>query len=234
MGDRRQAQPATSGFRSLVSLALLWLLAYGLIVGLTSQNAVPYEQLLLDPSSSNGLPWYTGLVSNLGILGWTTATVTAAGGAWLSSLGNRVGPGRLLRGGALLSMLLMLDDLFQLHIVVSNAVGVGKTVAYVIYVVLAGWWVLENQRELRRTRWPLAMAAGMTFAASIGVDRLGDGAGIGLVAEDGFKFLGILAWALYFTWTAGEVARSVVAAAARERHDAPASANAANEQRSDS
>jgi hypothetical protein len=192
-------------------LAALWLAAAALLAAVVSQRAVPYEDLLLDPAHVGGRPWYTGLVSNLGVLGWTTATVAAAGGGWLGRIAGRAGAAEMLRGGALLSGLLLLDDLFQLHIIVPPMVGMPQGVFSAGYVGLAGWWIIETRRELSRTRWPLLVAALGALGLSVVSDRLGSGRGAALVLEDSAKFLGILAWALFFVLTARDITGSVLA-----------------------
>ncbi len=192
-------------------LAIVWLLALALLLPLVTQNVIPYEQLLLDPSHANNLPWYTGLVSNLGILAWTTATVAALGGAWVSHMGGRSRASSMMRGGATLSLLLLLDDLFQFHVVIPNSLGFPKVFFYVGYLVLTWWWVASERHELRRTNTHMLLAAGGAFAASILIDQVGIGSkDTGLILEDAAKFLGVLAWALYFVLTSRDITNSVV------------------------
>ncbi len=189
----------------------MWLGALIMLLGLVTQNTIPYRDLLLDPSYASGTPWYTGLVSNLGILAWTTATVAAASGAWVAWLGGRAGAATMLRGGAILSTLLLLDDLFQFHSVIPNRVGLPKASFYVMYLGLTWWWIVSERVELRRTNNKMLIAAGGAFAASIAVDQIGVGSkDISLVLEDAAKFLGVLAWAMYFVVTARDITRSIV------------------------
>lgn len=189
----------------------MWLVALGFLVALVSQDVIPYEQLLLDPADAGGLPWYAGMVSNLGILAWTTATVAAAGGAWVAGLADRPGAASMLRGGAILSTLLLLDDLFQFHSYLPGQLGLPKAAFYGLYAGLTGWWVLSGYQELARTNHRLLQAAGAAFAASILIDQFSVGsAGVSLILEDAAKFFGVLAWALYFVVTAQDITRSVV------------------------
>ena len=62
-------------------LAIVW--AAGLVVLVTTLGTTDFDDkdVLLDPSHLAGLPWYSGLISNLGVLGWTLAAVAAAGAA---------------------------------------------------------------------------------------------------------------------------------------------------------
>lgn len=210
MSDRRSRRSPSAALGPLMPLIILWFAASLLLVALIGQEAIPHEELLLDPHSYSRLPWYTGMVSSFGILGWTTAAVAAAGGAWLARLAGRGAAAEMLRGGSLLSVLLLLDDLFQLHIVITKALDVAKVGFYLVYIGLGAWWAVTNLREVLRTRWPLLFAAGLALAGSALTDQLGPRTEAGLVVEDSLKFLGILAWGQYFVVTGRDIASSIV------------------------
>lgn len=211
MTERRAGPSWQTDLRPIVPLAILWLLGSAFLLALVRQDAIPYEDLLLDPAQYDGRPWYTGLISNLGILGWTIAAVAAAGGGWIAGLGGREGASELLRGGALLSGLLLLDDLFQFHIIIPKTVGAPKLAFYALYFVLASAWAYSNRAEFVRTRWHLLVAAVLALMISVTVDLAGDGRSTALLAEDSAKFLGILAWALYFVLSSRDINESLVA-----------------------
>ncbi|MEZ5407339.1 MAG: hypothetical protein R2761_04890 [Acidimicrobiales bacterium] len=210
MTERRARRLLSASLRPLLPLAAVWAVASVFLGALAAQRVIPYEQLVLDPNAYGDIEWYTGLVSNLGILGWTSATVVAATGGWLAGQAGRPGARALLRGGALYSSLLLLDDLFQLHVVVTHALGTPKAAFYAGYVVLGCWWAWTNAGELSRTRWPLAAAAVAALSLSVVVDQGVPPGSVALVAEDSCKFLGIVAWSLYFVLTGRDIALSVL------------------------
>jgi len=215
MAERRSTRSNAARLRPLLPLAAIWFVGLLLLSALVVQREVPYDQLLLDPNSINNAPWYTGLVSNLGILGWTTATASAFFGAGVASYGGRRAAASMLRRGGLLSGVLLLDDLFQLHVIVKPLFGISKSAVYVAYLLIAGWWVATQFRELRRTRIELLTASGFAFALSVVVDQLGTAipgmtSQSALLVEDASKFLGVLAWAQYFVLTARDIMRSIV------------------------
>ncbi len=73
-------------------------------------------------------------------------------------------------------------------------------------------WVLRHLDDIERTRWPLLAAAVSCLALSMVVEGL-TGNSMGpraTLAEDGPKFLGVLAWAAYFALTSVDIARSVL------------------------
>jgi len=208
--DRRSLR-RTKQLRVVVPLLVVWLCA-GLGLALVLRTGgIDDAQLLLDPAALAGLPWYTGLISNVGVLGWTVAAVAAAAGARVCALGDRPAAARFLRQAALLGGLLTIDDLFLLHSsVFPEAFGVSKRVILIGYLALAGMWVLGNTAEIRRTRWGLLAAAGCALVVSVGIDQFARTQDWALVAEDTAKFLGIAAWATYFTLTSRDIAESIL------------------------
>ena len=192
-------------------LAIVW--AAGLVVLVTTLGTTDFDDkdVLLDPAHLAGLPWYTGLISNLGVLGWTLAAVAAAGAAHIAHLGGRPRAGHFLKQAAALGTLLALDDLLLLHSsVFPKLFGVSKTMILAVYGLLGLAWAISNRREIIRTRWGLLGAAGVAMGGSIVIDQLFASASWSLVAEDGAKFMGVLAWATYFSLTARDIASSVV------------------------
>lgn len=187
------------------------------IIGLVSlQSSENIDRLFLDPNFSGGLDWYVGLVSNIGVLGWATAAVSAFWGAWWCRLGARGGAARFLGWGGVLGTYLMLDDLFELHAgPLPEALGVSKHVVEAMIVFATLIWVVRHWGELLRTRWPLLVAAGAGLAGSIVIDAmdLGGSPSFALLSEDGAKLLGIAAWAAYFVATSADIGRSVLSAA---------------------
>ncbi|NNK91405.1 MAG: hypothetical protein HKO87_03155 [Acidimicrobiia bacterium] len=195
----------------LVPLLLVW--GGGVIVlwAILGASASDDAQLLLDPAAAAGMPWFTGLISNIGVLAWTLGAVAAAAAAHIAHLGQRPGAARFLRHAAAVGGLLTFDDLFQLHASVFPKVfGLPKGAVLFIYGVGVAIWALTHAEEIVRTRWGLLFAAGVAMSLSVAVDQLSTGQDWALLAEDGAKFLGILAWAAYFTLTARDIALSVV------------------------
>lgn len=213
MTDRRQR-----GRTGPVLLPLLVAWGFGMVVvgGVAVQRDDVRTLLFTDPNASAALPWYTGLVSELGILGWAAAATAAAAASFVAVVGRRRGAAWFLVHGSALGTLLCLDDLLQLHSgPLLGLLGVPKPGMLALLIAAVVHWVMAHRHEFARTRRPLLVGAGTAFALSLAVDRLGDGRGFALVVEDGAKLLGILAWAAYFLATGADIVRSVVAEARR-------------------
>ncbi len=200
--------------RVRVALPLIGAWTAGLIVMIVvaTQSEERAAQLLLDPAHAPGLRWYTGLVSNLGILAWTVAVTAAAAGAWICRLGGRLSAQRFLVTGTLVSTMFLAEDLLQLHSsVVPDLTDLPKGIVETVSALVALRWVSQYRGEVRRTHRYLLVAAFGALAVSIVADLLvnprpGEFA---QVLEDGAKLLGVLAWSTYFVVTATDICRSV-------------------------
>ena len=209
--DRRRQSWRTPG-RIVVPLGLVW--SFGLAVIAVASTSHNPERLFFDPAySSVGGKWYIGVVSQLGILGWSIAALSAAWSAWFARHVGRPSAARFLGRGAAVTAILLFDDLFATHAVVSSVLGLPKPFVQLLVVGPTGLWIACHRSDVLRTRWPLLLAAVGALSASIVVERL-TGNSMGpraTLAEDGPKFLGILAWAAYFSLTSLDIARSVLA-----------------------
>lgn len=210
--ERRHARSIRDRARIAVPLALAWGVGVAVMAAVASQSKENVGQLLMDPSFTLGTRWYTGLVSNLGILAWTVGCAAAFAGAWLCRLGNRDRAARFLLGGCVVGALLLLDDLFQFHsVLLPSEFNAPKFLGEAILGVALVWWALTYLGEIRRTHFHLLIAAGIGFGLSLVVDSAYapvPGQGWNII-EDGAKFLGILAWSAYFVATTRDICRSV-------------------------
>jgi hypothetical protein len=210
MADRRRSRSLADGLRPLRPLVVVWMVAVALLGVVVAQQRVPQRALLLDPVATADLPWYTGLVSNVGVLTWCVAATAATMTALATQVAGRSRATRLFAGGAVVSAVLLLDDLLLLHSSLPDVLPVPKVGFELGLGALVVAWIALNRAEVLRTRYHLLVAAGVALAASVGIDSLRDPSVVALVAEDGAKLLGILAWATYFVATGRDVLASTV------------------------
>ena len=199
--------------RSILPLLSVW--GCGLLVLGASAAHGNVRQLFLDPSYANGAPWWTGLISQLGILGWTSAVASASWAAWIARHTGRTNAARFLFRGAIASTVLLVDDLLGVHSMFWTLGLMGKPfgLALVLSPVAAWFWVYRT--DIRRTRWVLLAGAFLANALSVVADTLAHGSlsDRSALLEDGPKFLGILAWAAYFIASTYDIARSALLSA---------------------
>ena len=209
--DRRSVRSWRTEQRVLLPLGVAWFVG-AVIIAVAAGRENP-QLLFFDPSFSAQNPaWYVGVVSQLGILGWTIAVLSAGWSSWFAGHVGRTSAARFLRNGAIATAILLADDLLEVHAVAYQALGVPKIALQVLVVAPAGFWVLRYSPDILRTRWPVLAAALAALAGSLIVEQL-TGNSMGpraTVAEDGAKFLGVLAWATYFALTSMDISRSVL------------------------
>jgi hypothetical protein len=165
-----------------------------------------------DPAAIvNTGPWI-GLFSNIGVFIWWIAAVIAI----FTGVLLRWAPGRgtisafLLSWGALTGIL-ALDDFFMIHEwVIPTYLPLSDDFMFGVYFVVALFLIVLFRDEILRSPYPLFLFALACFSASILIDVVGPFRPVdwGLparlvwnleyVVEDGFKLIGIIAWAHYF------------------------------------
>jgi hypothetical protein len=196
----------------------VWAVGFAILSAVAVRGEV--GDLLLDPAYASGGAWYIGAVSQLGVLAWTTGVGAAAGGAWIASRLGRLGASRFLAAGAGVGGLLLADDLFAVHANVLGVVGIPEPLGLASVVTPAILWLLACRSDIARTRWQVLASAVGGLVTSAVIDAVVDprGSDVGLLAEDGPKFLGVLAWATYFVLTARDIAASAIATVTSPPH----------------
>lgn len=223
MSERRRRISLDRQLRSFMPLLAVWAVAGTVLAVIGMQSQVPIRTLMLDPSALGDLPWYTGLVSNIGVLAWTVAAAGALGGAWVAAQTERPSAARFLGAGGVVATVLLADDLLLLHSkLLPRLLGVPKAMAMLLVVFPALVWLAVFAGEIVRTRWVILLAALGAFFVSMAADQVLHPTGSdALLLEDGAKFLGVLAWSLYFVATTHDIVRSTITAASRPRSPAP-------------
>jgi hypothetical protein len=156
---------------------------------------IPPEDMLRDPAQVMDAPMYTGALSNLGLILWSSTATLCTFFAFVH---------RELRSfwsyAAGLTLALLLDDWLMLHeIVLPDVFGLPDIIVYAAYALAMLFYLGRFHRCLLLGDWPLLLIALGWFAVSIGLDQLD-----GVVAipaqylwEDGAKLFGIVTWLLF-------------------------------------
>jgi len=146
-----------------------------------------------------GVPFYVGIVSNIGFLVWASAASICLFSAAVlrQEAGKREWYLFLLFSGFITSMLL-LDDFLLLHVVVPNYLHIPEMLVYLGYGLLISLYLIRFRTMVLKTEFLLLLFAFGFFGLSIIIDAgLIDFYGQNLF-EDGFKLFGIVSWATYF------------------------------------
>lgn len=150
----------------------------------------------------------TGFLSNLGAVLWSAGAAVPLFAWGVVRASGRQGSERAgafqgaLLGGGLLTVLLLLDDLFMLHeALYPSLMGLeegGEVAVLALYGLALATYLARCREVLLATRPFLLLVSLGLFALSVGVDQLPVGTLPGQVlVEDGFKFLGIGTWMVF-------------------------------------
>ncbi len=210
MTDRRRSWSVRHQFLALGPLLFVWAVTSSLLYVSAAQDQVPTDRLFLDPATLSGQPWYTGLLHELGILGWTVAATAAAAGAWVASLTDRRGSMWFLASGSLLTLVLLGDEVIGFHAGIGPRLGFPKGVTIGAILLGSALWFIANWREIRRTRWLTLGVSLAALAASVVLDYERRQTSFHVFFEDAPKLFGIVGWATYFVFTTIDITQSVV------------------------
>ncbi len=195
----------------LIPIAIL-----AIFIAISVRAGVSFNHFSGDPAAISHMPFYLGMLSNVGILCWTSAAAICFFTAFLLRNTNHH-PAFFLHAG-LLTTLLLLDDLFMLHEeVFPRYFGIREMVVHLALMTCTATILFHHRKFILETRWGLLAAALLLFACSVGVDGLIGSSSmnkqIEFMIEDGPKFVGIFAWAAYLTGMATAQLRPQPAAA---------------------
>ena len=210
--ERRKSRTLGRQFTALAPLLLVWTIASVLLYASAAQDKVPTERLFLDAATLGDQPWYTGLLHELGILGWTVAATAATAGAWVAHLASRRAAVWFFTSSSLLTLGLLGDDITGFHADLGPRIGFPKLLIIGVILGSSAVWFVSNWQEIRRTRW-LTLAASLgALALSVALDyeRRDSTSTLHVFFEDAPKLLGILGWATYFVFTATDITRSML------------------------
>lgn len=176
-------------------------------LGFATDVTIP--ELTRDTADVAGVPFYTGAISNLGIVFWIiTASVCLLTAEVLPKGATPKGEVSFVRASGYMTAVLGADDLFMVHDAVGpRYLGISSEWIYGVYVVVICLILVRYRAVIMRNDYVLLVASLAFLAASLGVDVIHDlklfegglaSIGLRFLLEDGLKLLGIGGWLAYF------------------------------------
>lgn len=215
-------------FRYFPGVALSTALAILTILPIFGWAAgVPMSYLTRDPAQLGSLRPYAGVISNLGVLAWAGGFFVAAFTATMLDL-QRSRPDAVayLQVVALWTMILCADDFFILH----ESLPIPEEFLFAAYAVGLAFILIHYRGVVQASPFRLAVVAVLLLAGSLTIDFfqeylepiLGD---LRILAEDGAKLLGAVAWLGYIWQSALAFSTASPATEPRARHDPTSGTN---------
>jgi hypothetical protein len=174
-------------------------------------DRITLSYLTRDVAAIANLPFYAGLMSQMGGLMWAAslaicifASITL-GRQNQSSKASR----QLLLHASILTAVLLVDDMFQFHEEIGeDYLGISEKLSVLVLVSLGLFFLFANLREIFTSEYLILGLALSFLGLSVFLDAadLEEFGAIGrffsnqlqTFAEDGLKFAGILTWLVYF------------------------------------
>lgn len=198
---------------TLLVVSIFLLIVLSTLVIVQNRWGVRVSDLMRDVTAvARVVPW-TGAVSSLGMVIWSAAAALCFfGGAMARRLRRSNWLSLFLYCSGGVTVLLLLDDLFQIHENAPDLFGFSEDLFLALYVVVIGGYLLTFRRQILQTDYALFILALGIFGLSIIVDvipamellrEVYDG--LDYLLEDGAKLTGITLWLAYFAHTAAWV-----------------------------
>ena len=189
----------------LVSVILV-LLGVGVLAAVTGRRVWFFTN---DPFVLGHLPFYAGIISNIGILLWCTTAAVCFFSAYMAMTGNSSGKYSffLFCSGALTTLLLF-DDLFQMHrIFYPKFMELSTILVYLVYGILLLWYIVYFFKLILQTEFLLLGCGIFFFGLAVVLDTFSLFPRGNTAVSDGFKLLGIVSWLAYFVRTCVRILR---------------------------
>lgn len=192
--------------RKLISvLAVSYIFIFGLLISVAIIGAhynIPVAKFTRDPTAILGGHPFTGVISSIGILFWCSTLAICFFSAAIHRKNGGAIASRFLIFSGLLTLLLLLDDLFMFHeVIFPRYFHISEKAVYLGYFVLTSMYFLKFKGVIAKTEYTLLLISYVFFALSMGSDIFLPQKGLEFIVEDGFKLFGIVTWFIFFIRT---------------------------------
>lgn len=177
----------------------IYLVSLVTIIGVYLQPYVPVEQLVRDTVVVAGGKIYFGLISNIGLFLWCASASVCLFTYFFVKDKSSARQRNMVLSGALLSLFLLADDFLMMHeIFFPKYLGLSENVFFVIYPLALISYLIIYLKEILLSKVLLFFSALGFLGFSIISDKILPQQGSIMIVEDGFKFIGITGWFIYF------------------------------------
>ena len=133
--------------------------------------SIPYKEITGDPNLIFEAHPFIGIISNFGVLLWCSSTVILLFSyLLLFKIGSRMALNFLVFS-CLITMLLLIDDLFMLHDYLLYSIGLNQNYMYGLYSLLFILYVIKLGTYLIHTKHKTFLVLAFLFlGSSVGLD----------------------------------------------------------------
>ena len=196
-------------FPILMGLYIPILILVVMIVLVGFQLSIPMADLTRDPSATTGTSPFMGALSSIGVLFWcASVAICLFSFALLQQTGSRGDFSAFFLFGGLISLILLLDDLFLFHEAVFPLyLKIPEKLVFLSYGLIILGYITRFRKLIVKTSFIFLILAFGLFGLSIVIDLLE--LRISILFEDGSKLFGIASWFGYFAITCFQAVKQI-------------------------
>lgn len=199
-------------FSILFTVYIPTLFLFCILIAVKLQTQLPISYFTRDPSAIMEVPFYIGMLSNIGILFWcSSAAICLFSCAILRQPVNYREMQSFFLISGIVIFTLALDDFFLFHeSVFPKYLHIPEKVIYAVYGTVILLYLLKFRKIILKTDFIILFFGLFFFGLSIIGDKILGASEQSLFAEDASKFLGIVSWFTYFTRVCIKQIRSAI------------------------
>ena len=189
----------------IVWLVTLLALLFGIYVSTVKQ--IPLETFTKDPTAIMNAPFYLGFFSNIGIIIWSgTAMINFFVAYRIKNDYTQKNTFLFFLSSAILTLILTLDDLFQLHeLVFRNYFSVSDNAVYLTYLNIFLIYFIYFRKRILESEFTILTVALFLLGLSTMIDILPLPIPKVTFLEDAIILLGITTYFIYYFRTGNEI-----------------------------
>lgn len=206
----------SSQFRKVTPILLItWLittLALLLAIFASTVKDISLDTFTKDPNAQFNAPFYIGFFSNIGIMIWSASVTICFYSAW--KMGIKKGPleQQFLIFSGLVTLLMTLDDLFQLHeLVFPHYFSISENMVYITYLNIYLIYFIRFRKQLLNSDFIVLGLAFFFLGLSTVIDILPLPMEKDTFLEDAIKLLGAVTWLVYYLRSSDELVTKSIA-----------------------
>ncbi|HOS47046.1 MAG TPA: hypothetical protein PLG57_00345 [Bacteroidia bacterium] len=191
-------------------LLIVWLITLlSLLLGIYASTVkdIPLESFTKDPTALMNAPFYLGFFSNIGIMIWSGAAMINFFVAYQIKDNPKERENFLfILFSAFITLMMTLDDLFQLHeFVFPNYFSISDNAVYLTYMNIFLLYFIYFRKRLLASEFTILGLAFFFLGLSTIIDVLPLPIPKDTFLEDAIKLFGIVTWFIYYFRTGNEV-----------------------------
>jgi hypothetical protein len=165
---------------------------------------IPFEKLTGDPALTFNAHPFVGFLSNIGVLIWSfTAAICYFSAVILLKINDKKNALFFL-SSAIFTSVLLIDDLFMFHDYIFYSFKnfkIAQPLTFTIYAIFLLWYIVKFYKIILNSLYIFLVLAVGFFGLSVCIDLIFESGGLEYFIEDGFKFIGLINWMLFFLIT---------------------------------